>query len=73
MTKKDESRLRKVGAGGILGTISIGAIWNIYVSLDTRIRANELDLREDKVMLREVKEDVKDIKEDVKYIRENLK
>lgn len=70
---EENSKLKAVGAGSILGTISIGFIWNIYASLDTRIRANEVDVRSDKVILQIVKEDVKEIKDDVKYIREKMK
>ena len=56
---------KKAGAKCILGAVSLGLIWDVYNTLDNRIRLVEIESR----MTTEI---VKDIKEDTKLIKSML-
>jgi len=56
---------KKAGAKCILGADSLGLIWDVYNTLDNRIRLVEIESR----MTTEI---VKDIKEDTKLIKSML-
>lgn len=56
---------KRVGAAGILGTITLGLVWDVYSALDTRIRKVEIETHA-------TIEIVKEIKEDTKYIKKIL-
>lgn len=56
---------KKIGAAGILGTITLGLVWDVYSALDARIRQVEIETHT-------TIEIVKEIKEDTKYIKKIL-
>ena len=60
-----EKKTRKVGAAGILGTITLGLIWDVYSSIDIRLREVEIDNHTTSQI-------VKDIKKDTMYIKKIL-
>lgn len=53
---------KKVGAAGILGTITLGLVWDVYSALDNRIRQVEIEQHTTVELVKEIKEDTKYIK-----------
>ena len=55
-------KTKKLGAAGILGTITLGLIWDVYSSIDTRIRNVEIDQSSTREIVKEIKKDTETIK-----------
>lgn len=53
---------KKVGAASILGTITLGLVWDVYSALDNRIRKVEIEQHTTIELVKEIKEDTKYIK-----------
>ena len=55
-------KTKRLGAAGILGTITLGLIWDVYSSIDTRIRNVEIDQSSTREIVKEIKKDTETIK-----------
>lgn len=55
-------KTKKLGAAGILGTITLGLIWDVYSAIDIRLRNVEIDQSSTREIVKEIKKDTETIK-----------
>ena len=70
--KNSKSIGSKITAGLGIGGVSSVLLWNVYASLDNRIRENEKYIAKGKVIEVITKDDINEIKTDIKTILQKI-